>query len=800
MDRHAVTLTILALTAAAVLGWMRCTTRAPTKPSEPVPPIRLSVGKLGTTRATFTGTPLPLIVQLGDSLAYRPDAVSFDKGEATFLLPAVGEGTKVRELTYRFFWTVMARNGPDSVTGLYFDTLSARIGLEQSNVVRIYVKNLAPQLCSLVVGDTSVAVAENVYGDHFYTFHVDSVVHPDSIRLPLRLVARDNDALDAHKLVATWQPRIHEDLIFVENGPPTRGLAATYYLPETNFSDTIQVTLQDRHTHIVAHAVLYRTGGKTETHVDSVIVGDSVFTNGSKTMVYHAPILASTRMRVFTTAQKLTAQWTAGRDTVKVLPDLGASFAAMYVCTSAQCTETLTEDTAIVADTVELTLTSNSGEHDTYSIIFVRVPANHHPVIDSVLVDTVKMLTGTRKLARHEAAVGDTLMLSAYASDAENEVEELTLEWSSFMADRIVERPGHNSAVYVCADTACIDTLTITVEDTLQFTATKRVILTVTPRPIIDSIAVGDSLYRDVHEAIVFQASLGDTLDIVSHAHSPWDEEIETTFECASEALSGKIGLDGLRYYALNDTPYVDTCAIVVKDSKGVESEKEVIIELVNYRPVIDSVVITGIRNVAGTFPISFSSSAVLSATALDTLTIQLYASDEDDETVTDTWRLSDSSNAERLERKGDMLVQYRCLDRLYNEKLFVDVTDSFGATASATIAVSINNRNPHLDSIAAGDSVHTWTIDETAPPTHRSMVDSLVTLTDYGADPDDGDELSVQYHFLATDRTGTVASGVEYVYIPLPDSTYLDTAVITLEDQRGASVSRHLILEFVRP
>ncbi|MBD3315583.1 MAG: hypothetical protein GF344_07335 [Chitinivibrionales bacterium] len=780
--------------------WVWCTTKAPTKPEETVPAIKISVGEKGTKEAFFTGTPLTMIVELGDTIQYTPDAVSFHKGEATFLLPKIPEGTPTAELEYRFFWTVMPLGGQDSVTGTFFDTISARIGLEESNVVKVFVTNLPPEIRTLVVGDTTVPVSEHVYGDHVYAFHVDSIIHSESTSVPLELKVRDSDPDDAYRLFATWQPLVNEDLLYVESGPPTRGLEAAYRLPLTNFIDTIQVTLQDHHTHVVTHVVLFRTGGKASTHIDSIIVGgDSTYTSGFASMLYRTVSTSSKRLRLFTPAQNLTVEWTASHGTVRTVSDNNAPFAAVYACTSDGCTEPLTEDTTVVVDTVVAELTSNGGEVSTASIVFAKVPSNHSPEIDSILVDTVMLRNKNTNPFRYLAAVRDTLVLRAFYHDAESETENLTADWRSSTPGRIVEKPQQDIAVYACADEAYIDTLTIEVLDSLNFVVEKRLILTVTPRPIIDSIAVEDSVFHDMQKPVVYEASLGDTLMISGHAHSPRGGEIEMVFNCATEALSGKAGLTGLRYFALSDTLYRDTCAILVTDRADMHTEKEVWLNFVNYPPQIDSVVIMGVRNVSGSIPISFSSSAVLSATAGATLTFQLYASDKDQEVLQDEWDVSDPSRLGLLKKVSAFLVEYRCLEQFYTENLSLKITDGFGAEAFADIDVTINNWAPSLDSILVGDSVYLFQNGVDTTPLHRAPADSVLVLTDYADDRDTDDDLTVNYEFPNTGRARSLASGAAHSYAPLSDSAYVDTAVVTVEDQRGASATRRIIIQFVK-
>jgi hypothetical protein len=394
----------------------------------------------------------------------------------------------------------------------------------------------------------------------------------------------------------------------------------------------------------------------------------------------------------------------------------------------------------------------------------------------------------------YRAAVGDTLHLRGFYHDVEDRVDELAADWRSSRAGRIVEKPRQDVAVYVCAGAAYLDTLTFEVEDQLGFKSSKSILLTVTLRPTIDSITIGDEVYRDMGKAIAYEASLGDTVVVACYAHAPADGEIVTTFGCASEARTQSEGLNALRYFARTDTLYSDTCSILVKDLAGVATGKAVYLDFVNYRPSIDSIVIDSVRHVPG------ASAVGVSATVGDTLALRVYAADPDSGELTDAWTVSDTTHRGRLDRLGAFHVQYRCLDELSADTLFAGVTDAFGAAASVAIIISVDNRIPRLDSLSVGDSVYAWDGRNPVVHTYRAPADSLLSLMDYAHDPDVGDVVSVTYRFPATGRTQTKAAGVGYSYTPLADSAYIDTAVVSVRDQRGASETRRVILEFEKP
>ncbi len=383
-----------ALVAAALVasGMLRCGTRAPVSGDDSVLSIRLSLNRVGSREADFTGTPVMAILQFSDTVDFSE--IDWHLGKGAYLIPSVWVGDS---LAVPLYWAKGLPLTYDSTAQAPFDSVSVTVRAVQSNTVKVNVINRAPVIDSIMVGDTSYFVGENIYSRNVFSYEVDTSLH-----VYITVWAHD---LDSDVLFSAWRAVI--DSLALKSFTSS-GMKRIYDTPFTNFRDTVFVNIEDgRGGKVDVKLVILRRSGISPVVYDSIRVGATTYRGDSARFVHQVVSLDTLGLTVYTRAQQPILIWGASNGN---LDSVGA-FSATYRCTLSTKTDTLLTDTTVTLDTIRITMTNASLDTARTDIIVVKKPANQRPLIDSITVDGVRYDT----LAR--ARGGSQITLKAYAHD-----------------------------------------------------------------------------------------------------------------------------------------------------------------------------------------------------------------------------------------------------------------------------------------------------------------------------------------------------------------------------------------------
>jgi hypothetical protein len=311
--------------------------------------------------------------------------------------------------------------------------------------------------------------------------------------------------------------------------------------------------------------------------------------------------------------------------------------------------------------------------------------------------------------------------------------------------------------------------------------------------PVIDSVKVSRTSYT-TGDTISYSVQLYDTLATFAirvFAHDNDANALSCTWRGADARLYPNVTNNLLATYVLpSGTGIVDTIGATVYDGYGGNGQRTIYIQkgAINHSPFFDSLRITD-TTARGIWTL-FS----YHATALDTIRFHVFARDTD---ASDAAHCTVTGKfAALLTGVSDTAVRYLCKDSLYSDTLTFRVYDNHSVNVTKTVAISIDNRYPVIDSVSCGDSL----FKSSAPLYQRSAtaLDSVL-IRIYAHDPDAGDTL----RDTALSACGVVSvklySNRQYRY-PAMDSAYIDTVSLVVRDLRLKTAIKKIRFPVVKP
>ncbi len=779
------TVPIVAGLMAGIL--LTCTTQTPVSPDGLSGyNLLLSVGRKGVYEADFTGTPVRAILTLSDSVEFN--RIDWFTGAGQQILPDVSWNQRLNSVEVALYWAGNIPKVKDSVTGIPYDTVFVKVGLDRSNPVRVNVINRAPIIDSIIIGDTSIAVKEKVYGEDVYHCELDSAG-----TIPLRLLVNDFDYEDRNILNVAWRSR-DSSRIQYDRFVNSKGIfEAEYKTPTTNFRDTIFAGVLDgRGGNTRAAVVLYRRNGPSAVSIDSVKIGNSTVYDEDTLIVHEVVSLDSLDIKVFTRSKNLRIRWQAvNKGALTALDSAEGYFSARYYCSASHCKDTLVTDTTITLDDILLVMNDQAGGESRLHFRILKVPQNKRPSVDSISID--RQIFPVDSTVLHKTfGVTDTVELKAFYHDTD-EADQGALQgsWESRLG--IIETISSGAARYIALDSSYIDTVTYTVRDPLGFKKKQDIEFTVSYFPVIDSISIKDTtLIPQKNQTLNHFATLQDTMEIVVWARDPSGGVPTVEMINKNKSMVSKTGNNTFRYLTTLPETDVDSASIVVYGKDSLTTKLPLILSIKNRKPSIDSILVND-ELFKSTDPVySYE------ATVLDTISFRAFSHDPDSESVVFSWEMQ-GENQSPLNTEEYPFAVYRCLDSLYQDTVVLTARDETGGVNEKRIQILVNNSFPVIDSMLINDIVFVSAGRDDTLFTYESMAPDTIAFQAFAHDPDDGDVASPEWQFRDHDHKLRVFKdrpAIEYVSA---DSSYIDTVILRVRDSRDAFDWKKVLLVFTK-
>ncbi|MFW5775179.1 MAG: hypothetical protein ACOCW2_02720, partial [Chitinivibrionales bacterium] len=446
-------------------------------------------------------------------------------------------------------------------------------------------------------------------------------------------------------------------------------------------------------------------------------------------------------------------------------------------------------DTAIVLGTVVLVMNDPVGGEERLVIKIKKVPPNQRPIIDSISLDKRFFYPDSTEM-HIVASMMDTIEMQAFYHDTD-EVDGAGLQGSWKAQAGTIIAQTNTTARYVALNSAYEDTVTFTAEDNLGFKAEQNIAIAVSYYPIIDSITVNETSYRpDGNDTLTYLATLQDTLDIVVWARDPSGGNVTVDLENKNRSMVSKTGRFSFQYLTNLPESDVDSTQIVIVGKDSLTTRQSLILSIHNRRPIIDSMLI-GEHMYTSADPVySYE------ATVLDSISLAAYAHDPDSEAVEIRWEVL-RSEGESLLNGNEQTAEYVCLDSLYQDTILVTAVDETGAASEKKIVVLVNNSFPIIDSMRLNDISFVPVGRDDSLFYYESIAPDTIAFESFAHDPDVGDDISPEWQFRDQKQKLRVFKdrpSIEYISA---DSTYTDTVVLRVRDNRDATDTKKILMIF---
>jgi hypothetical protein len=325
---------------------------------------------------------------------------------------------------------------------------------------------------------------------------------------------------------------------------------------------------------------------------------------------------------------------------------------------------------------------------------------NVAPLIDSVRIDTTLFWTFRDSYTAYAQSF-DSVLVRLYARDANGDSIIVAVE-----AQNGELLQGAHQFVYLYIndggnyrDGQTIDTLHFKVSDTANARSELQFELVVgEPNvvPQIQAVLLGDTLFDSLAATLLYEATAGDSLQIVVDAvdENARDSVLELTLHSSEKiALSAAQRLEG--WYVCGDSLYRDSLRIVVSDERSADTQWVVID--VNYRRLtLDSITLNsrGDSSIDTTVWTFTDSTPYFELSGADSLLLDpVFTSSTDSTTV--NWDALGGT----LFTSGDNGAVYVAADSTYMDTLSITLTDERQTTVTAELFISVV---PDLEEIRA--------------------------------------------------------------------------------------------------
>jgi hypothetical protein len=270
--------------------------------------------------------------------------------------------------------------------------------------------------------------------------------------------------------------------------------------------------------------------------------------------------------------------------------------------------------------------------------------------------------------------------------------------WSVKNAKLAVVKSNGFEMTWACTSKTCrdtltsagfrvVDTVTVVVRDNMGATATASIVIVkgANKPPVFDSLRVNDTLLTGEWTRFPWSASSGDSLRLRMYAHDPDSLDSVRFTVRAGDSLRIKAAAGGAALYVCGDTLGRDTVSLLLSDSRGSSAIRQVIVNVSNRFPLLDSIAC------GDTLFKSAKSPFLYAASGGDSLSIRLYAHDPDvGDTLRDTVYASSGAPAQRIAETGFLFI---CPDSTFTDTLTCSVSDSKSKRVKKQIAIGMTKR-----------------------------------------------------------------------------------------------------------
>ncbi|MBD3390421.1 MAG: hypothetical protein GF418_00260 [Chitinivibrionales bacterium] len=449
-----------------------------------------------------------------------------------------------------------ASNGTVDSTGpfeaMYACTLDSRLDTLQTDTTEVLDSiHIDMTNASLDTSRLSIVVVKKPANNRpvIDSMTVDSVKYDSLARARggalITLTAYGRDP-DAQALSYAWQTKVTDRL------QAQSGNEAQYKCLTDPYEDTIIVTVSDPLDFSARDTILLSVN--LPPVIDSIRINDSLLVSPAATIAVDA-----TRNDTVTVV-------TFARDPEE--QGVSVSWAASYIPNKLSTVNDSTVRYFTIDDTYRDTLTAVVRDAEGFTAgqtIYLDI-ANSRPSIDSVLTpgDTLRFVSPSWSL---DATVLEQITMTLFARDVDDNLRgrAWALSEGALGALAEIDPPLHTQAQYTAIDSLYTDTIIISVDDTKDAVARRRIVVNVNNRPpAIDTVKVGSFGYfvRTLNE-VTHTTTAPDTLMLTGVAEDPDGDTPAYTWQIGTVVSSGA----SYEYEGL-DQAYSDTLILRVHDAK----------------------------------------------------------------------------------------------------------------------------------------------------------------------------------------------------------------------------------------
>jgi hypothetical protein len=216
----------------------------------------------------------------------------------------------------------------------------------------------------------------------------------------------------------------------------------------------------------------------------------------------------------------------------------------------------------ITRDTITVTLSDN--ELTAKSLIIVNVH-DIFPVIDSMRINS-KNYKNLLDTAWYEAFYDEQIIVTTWIRDLDN-ADTMKYSWKIKDSSRVTTKVD-NRLVLRTHFTRSIDTLSLSIVDGAVSKEFKVLLNVNSPEPVIDSILIDSTAFKNSEKDIVYTAAYPDTLTVSVFARDFQGDPITIGCESLLKNRVSKISAT-MNNYVTVDSSYTDTVTISVHDTKN---------------------------------------------------------------------------------------------------------------------------------------------------------------------------------------------------------------------------------------
>ena len=667
-------------------------------------PIQLFLAEEGRVEATFWGMPLSVTAVFPESLGMY--AVELHRGSSQVTLPAAMQGNT---LTFLVNWESMPARR-DSATGFYYDSLfvSTNGSLLSSNVIKVWVRNLAPVVDSVVVNHTKFALKDTIFR-----------YAADTSRLITATVWCRN--AKAENIDVAWLSKSYADSLNKVSSSQAQLKTVSY-----NFIDTLTAIISNNNGAQIRRKIIITRGDPARGPViDSLSINTvNRYRSADTTVTFYAvsndTLTVSLFAQGFNPFDSLHYAFTGGIRAIFTQPGGVASKDVRYFYNDSIALDSAVLDTVIVLDQINATISDRSGRSVRRHIVYglARINPALRPVIDSLRIGSRTIVLDNANpdsIYTYDASIFSTLTVRAYPHKRYS-ADVLAADWSSSLNNGFSSLSGvdYLQALYTCALSTCddtvavsngpkaFDTLTVAIARLSGAETSAKVLLRKIPKrtnlaPVIDSVRIinagfnpDDTLcYSALPGTVVTyaRAYVLDTMRLRIVIHDPDAGDTSITAAITASGITGltvplKTRLNTYTVYTCTyvcrGSAYADTITIRALDKGGATALLKIACPIkLNHPPLIDSVSACK----GATCSVLGATDSILVATAGDTLNFSFYGSDSDTDTLVCTWSAKSAAvlgavNPLKAVPPLSFSALYTCLNSSYSDTITMRLED----------------------------------------------------------------------------------------------------------------------------